>query len=330
MKPSILIIADFPNWAYFEIQQFIKNNLSKDFRIYLDYMIFNTKKKTRNPFKRMELIFKKHKYQETRKDNKYDIVFYLGFYFDKLMLNKYITKKIIKGIYTSQFPPQNINFNGNFDDFVLTYLQNCDAIICGSENILDIYKKSGIPSYNLNSVKDVNLFKRINDKKINSSKKFVIGWTGNPKRRFKGFYSHIIPSIKLVQNKYPEIEFKTRFSGSFNTLPRFFENVDLVLIASHADADPSLFGEASLMEVPCITTNLGRISDVVIDGENGFIVNKDIDEISEKIIYCYENRNQLFKMSKQIRRDFISVFDPSKTSIKWKIAFNEILNQIND
>ena len=34
MKPSVLIIADFPNWAYYEIQQFIKNNLSDEFDVY--------------------------------------------------------------------------------------------------------------------------------------------------------------------------------------------------------------------------------------------------------------------------------------------------------
>mgnify|MGYP006152197405 CR=1 FL=1 len=327
MKPDILIVADFPDWAFYEIQQFIKNNLSDDFNIYSDYLVYNTKKKSKNPIKRIKTALEKKKYQEIKKDKHYDIVVYLAFYFEGLMLNDWTTKHIIKGVYTDGFPPQNSDFKGDFSAFIKTYFSNCNAIICGSEQIHEIYKKSSVPSYNLNVVKDTQLFKRISEKQLNLSQEFIIGWTGNPNRHFKGLDSHIIPAIEIAKKKYPGIELKTRFSGSFTSLPRFFDDVDLVLIASNADADPSLFGEASLMEVPSISTSIGRIKDVIVDNRNGFIVNKDSQEMADKILYCYENRAHLLKMSKQIRNDFMIVFDPAIVIKNWKHAFNKVLRE---
>jgi len=325
VKPSILIIADFPNWAYHEIQQFVKNNVSDEFDIYCDYLIFNTIKKSRHPIRRFKTYRQKLKYQQIKKDNNYDIVVYLGFYFDELMKIKWKSKKIIKGIYTDSFPPKNSSFNGNLNEFKNRFLTNCDAIACGSEQIKLFYKKTFTPAYYVNINLNENLFRRNKNKKINLTKHFIIGWTGNPNREFKGLHSHIIPAIKLAQKEYPNIKFKTRFSGPIETLPFFYNNVDLIIIASDADAGPALFGEASLMEVPSISTDIGWPHQV-INNNNGFIIEKDIEQIAKKIIYLYEDRELLFKMSKQIRIDFLSVFNTKEIAQNWKNMFNEVLN----
>ena len=98
MKPSILIIADFPNWAYHSIQQFVVSQLSSEFCVYSDFVIYNSKKKSKNPVKRVKLFFEKKKYQVLKKDASYDIVVYLGFYFPELMNIKWVTKKVIRGV----------------------------------------------------------------------------------------------------------------------------------------------------------------------------------------------------------------------------------------
>lgn len=45
-KPQILIIADFPNWAYYFIQQFIVKNLSEEFEIDIRLTLIYYVKKT--------------------------------------------------------------------------------------------------------------------------------------------------------------------------------------------------------------------------------------------------------------------------------------------
>lgn len=326
MKPSILIIADFPNWAYHEIQKFIVQNLKDEFEIYSDFLIFNTYKKTKHPFKRLKLIWDKNKYQHIKNSNIYDIVVYLGFYFEEQMVINWQSKKIVKGIYTDGFPPQNANFVGNINEFKNKFLNNTDAVVCGSYLIHEFYKTNQLKSYYANCCINESLFKRGSKKQKNTKPNFIVGWTGNPKRTFKGLESHIIPAVKLAQKKYPDIELKTRFSGPMETLPMFYENVDMVVIASDADAGPSMFGEASLMEVPSVSTDIGWPHEVIQNGVNGFIVKKDVHQIATKIIELYENRELLYTMSKQIRNDYLEVLGKDKMIEKWRYMFNDLLN----
>lgn len=323
-KPTILIIADFPNWAYHEIIKFVSDNLSDNYDIFYDFLIYNSKKKSKNPFKRLKSYFNHHKYAKLKNDSSYDIVLYLAFYFENHIKVNWSSKKIIKGIFTDGFPPSNSEYSGNIEGFINYYLHNANAIVCGSNNITDFYKTYFQNTYYANMIIDQNIFKRQTIK--NSKENFILGWTGNPEREFKGYYSHIIPAISILKDKYPNIELKTRFSGPISTLPFFYEDIDLVIIASDADAGPSLFVEASLMDIPCISTNIGWPKDVIINGVNGYIIEKEICEIVNKIEFLYHNRDILDNMSKRIRKDFIEVFDKQIMISNWKKMFDEVLN----
>lgn len=328
MKPSVLIIADFPNWAYYEIQQFVKRNLSNDFNVYCDYLVFNSLKKTKNPIKRIKLKKEKNKFQYIREDNTYDIVVFLGFYFQENMKITWKAKTIIKGIYTDGFPPQNANFSGGLKEFNNRFFRDVDAVVCGSELIKEFYRHTVKKVYYANGILDKDLFRRQTKKIKNNTSTFNVGWTGNPSRKFKGLYSHIIPAVELAQKKHSEIQLKTRFSGEMKTLPLFYEDIDVVVIASDADAGPSLFGEASLMDTPSISTNIGWPYEVIENNKNGFIVEKNIKEISNKIIELYENRELLYNMSKRIRKDYLEIFNTKNFADKWKQMFNELLEDI--
>ncbi|RDI58375.1 glycosyltransferase family 4 protein [Flavobacterium glaciei] len=323
MKPSILIIADFPGWAYFEIQQFIKKNVSDDFDIYCDFLIYNTKVKSINPLKRIKSILDRKKYSRIRKDNTYDLVFDLAFYFEKQMKVNWVSKYKIKGIYTDGFPPSNSNFVGEPIAFINEFCFNTDALVCGSTQIKEFYSNLFPEVFYANCIIDDQLFKR---KTFNKKPNFIIGWTGNPKRDFKGYYSHVVKAVEILKVKYPDIELKSRFSGPIETLPSFYEDVDLVLIASDADAGPAMFGEAALMGVPSVSTNIGWPSQVIQDGINGFIVEKDLDKMVEKIEILYNNRSLLEEMSSRIRTDFQKEFNKQEMIDRWKILFTSVLN----
>ena len=328
-RPSILVIADFPNWAYFEIQQFIKLQLSDEYDIYSDFLIFHSEKKSLNPFSRLKMLRDKVKYQDIKADKNYHIVVFLGFYFTDQMSINFTADKVVKGIFTDGFPPSNANFDGNLEDFVGKYFSNTDAIVCGSSLIKDFYSSHMDRAYFANASLDDELFRRLEDKQLNNTSKFIVGWTGNPKREFKGYYTHILPAVELAKQKYPSIELKVRFSGPIDMLPSFYNDVDVVLIASEKDAGPSLFGEASLMEVPSISTDIGWPHDVIRSGENGFIVERNVEAISERLIFLYENRQELFLMSKKIRGDYLDVFNSDDMAKRWKSIFSELVNKTN-
>jgi hypothetical protein len=65
---------------------------------------------------------------------------------------------------------------------------------------------------------------------------FVVGWTGNPDRSFKGFYDFVVPAVEKAASLRKGVTLKARFKGPYGTLPRFYSDVDVLLIASSADA----------------------------------------------------------------------------------------------
>ena len=324
MKPSILIIADFPNWAYHTIQQFVASQLAQEFDIYSDFLIYNSKRKSKNPVKRIKMFFDKKKYQTLKKDASYDVVVYLGFYFPELMNIKWAAKKTIRGVYTDSFPPQNLNFTGSVDEFKKQYLKTTDALVCGSKKIKNDYIKLLKSTYFGSADIGEKIF--VPSCKEKDETKFTVGWTGNPRRKFKGYYTHILPAVELAKKAYPDIEFKSRFSGAIETLPLFYEDVDVCVIASDADAGPGLFSEASLMGVPCISTAIGIPNDVIKNRVNGFIIEKDINQIAEHIIKLYEDRALLKNMSLRIRKDYLAKYKSEILTNDWRNMFNEVLD----
>tara|TARA_B110000902_G_scaffold251944_1_gene312790 strand:- start:1377 stop:2375 length:999 start_codon:yes stop_codon:yes gene_type:complete len=324
-KPQILIIADFPNWAYYFIQQFIVKNLSEEFDIYSDFLGFNTSRKSKRPWVRFKNLLDRRKYQNIRKDREYDLVVSLAHYIPDLVDVKWTSKKSIIGIYTDGFPPRNANFDGSIDDFYNQKLKKYDAIVVGANSIKSIYESVSKNVYFANMAYDQDFFNRLSPKVENNTKDFIIGWTGQATRDFKGYYTHVVPAIEIVQKIYPQITLKSRFSGPIETLPRFYDDVDLVVIASDADAGPFLFCEASLMSIPCISTRIGMVQDVIVDNVNGIFIDKRIDIIVENIIHLYENRDILHSMSRRIRSDFICKLGATVMTTKWIELFNNVL-----
>ena len=209
-KKDILIYGDQPLWAYHNIIKFLILNLSDKYNFYTDFVSFHIDSNSRNPLLFFQFLKNKFLYQKLKKNNKYDIVLYLGFYFPKFSKHHVKSNQIIKGIYTEGFPPKSISFDKNIHQFINEYFNEDDFIVCGSKNIHNTYKKYFKNIYEANGDIILNLFENKNKKKAN--KYFTIGWTGNPKREFKGFYSHIVPAVNTLKEKFKNIKFKTRFS----------------------------------------------------------------------------------------------------------------------
>ncbi|ACU06805.1 hypothetical protein FIC_00338 [Flavobacteriaceae bacterium 3519-10] len=322
LKPSVLIISDFPQWAYHGIQHFIAESLNSEYDFYYDFLIFNSKRRSKNPKTILSNYFLKKKYTKLKNDRHYDIVLYLAFYFDEQMKINFTATKTIKGIYTDGFPPSNSTYEGDVTGFMKRFFSNTDAMVCGSQNIRGFYEPVFSKVYFANGVIDDKLFSR---KSARSKDKFVIGWTGNPNREFKGYYSHILPAIEILKKKYEDIEFVSRFSGPLVTLPQFYEQLHLVIIASEADAGPALFGEASLMEVPCVTTKIGWPAEVIQDGLSGFFVEREVRDIVSKVEVLYNNRSLLESMAVRIRVDYQNHFNKDQMIDNWRTLFNNVL-----
>ncbi len=331
-KPKILVVADRPLWAYHYIQRFIAKSISMHYDVYTDY-ISNYPLQPATTLKAMiSRSIHKTRYCRFRRilkpSDTYDIAVLLGFYFARSSQLHFRARHVVKGIFTDGFPPngvdeyeQSITTAG----FVEKYLSDATAVVCGSKMIEARFKGLHPFVCYANGALSAKQFRRATPKIKNDSTRFIVGWTGKPTRNFKGFYDYVVPAVEGAARLRPGIKLKTRFKGPMATLPEFYSDVDVLLIASSADAGPSLFSEGGLCDVPSISTRIGFPNEVIRHGENGLLVDRNAQEMCNALVRLYDDRDLLYKMSLQIRSDVELQLGESANRTRWLELFARLI-----
>ena len=346
-KKSILFIADKPNWAYHNLIKTWATGLTEfdcyiafeeDFLIrskkfsFVEKLLINNinvlrkKEKSYNIDRSLTFSFPNYKYPPVYEVNSgkkvnlknFDIIYECAFYFQFMAKIPFVSNRKYVGIYTDSFPHEGPNYDAktstnlhelNRKEFFTKYLQNYDGIIVGNSNLLEDYKSLSNKIVFANGIFRQDDF--IENKNVGKNDGLTIGWTGNPNRAMKGFREVIEPAIELVKSTGRKINLKTKFTGSYDEILEFYTDVDLIVIASEADTGPSLFAEASLSNVPSISTRIGFPKMIIQDRVNGIFVNRDINEIRDAIIELYDDRELLSQFSNKIKSDYLKQLDNS-------------------
>lgn len=113
-------------------------------------------------------------------------------------------------------------------------------------------------------------------------------------------------------------EDKIRFLGQIEAIERVYKEIDILVMTSDTESTPRAMLEAMYNEIPVISTNVGSISQIVIEGKNGFLVEKEdwksiarytdtilsdkklMEEFKKKAKIHIENNFSIQKMGKEI------------------------------
>lgn len=116
------------------------------------------------------------------------------------------------------------------------------------------------------------------------------------------------PVMEYVKGK--PIEKDVLFLGKQENVSELYSISDLMLLLSEKESFGLVLLEAMACEVPCIGTAVGGIPEVIIPGENGYLVPLgDIDSVAEyglKILKDPHLHNQLKERAVQIVKERFS------------------------
>lgn len=143
---------------------------------------------------------------------------------------------------------------------------------------------------------------------------------------------------RIVKQKYPDAVFNylgaegdikltdidkyikddiVKYLGTTNDVRLYIEDALLLLLSSYREGLPMSIMEAESMGRGIITSNSVGCKDTVIDGYNGFLIEKkDVKAMSEKCIYAIEHFDEMVVMGQNARKFAEENFDCNKINEK--------------
>lgn len=92
--------------------------------------------------------------------------------------------------------------------------------------------------------------------------------------------------------------------GYRDDVNKFYFISDMFVLTSEREGFPNVLLEAMAFGVPAITTEVGGVKEMIREGENGFVVNPDSDEIAAKMETIAKNPERYKKFCEDSARDF--------------------------
>jgi glycosyltransferase involved in cell wall biosynthesis len=159
---------------------------------------------------------------------------------------------------------------------------------------------------------------------IGDKKRLVAGHVGK-KCEAKGQDEIIIPAFQSanVESIYNMNDYRSR--RPYCEMVEFYQGMDVFVVASEEDGTPNGALEAAACGRPIISNRIGNMPEFIVDGYNGFLVKKDVNEYIDKLNYLNENREMLKIMGENARKTIEDGWTWKIQSDNYRQMFKDIL-----
>jgi len=123
------------------------------------------------------------------------------------------------------------------------------------------------------------------------------------------------------------------YLGYRSDAARIIAQADVLILPSHREAFPTVILEAMALGKPVIATDCGGPSEMVIDGETGYVIPvNDPLSLSETILDAYLNRDKLKEMGGKGQRRFKDNFRLEEHVVHFEELYRQVLekNRVSD
>lgn len=291
----ILLVCDRQYWAYDSIvQALIKYNVNKDLSLEPFYI-----KGGDNNFNKIK--------------TQYDLIFVLGW---QLLLKKgmfgiqfrnkvFELDKTISGIHSHHSWDRRMTMPDRHVKppvKLIRFLSKYKGINAVSKRLYLLFKSAGLEQvvYTPNGV-DTELFRPF--KEPFEGDELVVGYSGSLKHDWrKGITEFIEPACRKAGVKLKKAMLADGHYVPIDKMPQFYNDIDVYLCASSSEGFSLSVLEASSCGRPIISTKVGGCEDLIEEGVNGFLVDRNVDEIADKLILFKENRKLVKQMGDANRK----------------------------
>ena len=134
------------------------------------------------------------------------------------------------------------------------------------------------------------------------------------------------PERKHILNlvKQYNLEVFVSLAGETTEIDKYYKSCDLVILPTHYEGLPIALIEAMQYAKPIIATNVGGVSEIVQDGYNGNLIEKnDYNTLADQIVHYYDN-NLFNEMGNNAIKVYADKFSYESICVK----MNDIINNL--
>jgi len=195
-------------------------------------------------------------------------------------------------------------------------------------NNYEMWDKSGrLPNtYHISNGVDREIFKPHGDI---DKRKFKALWCGSRfHQQVKGYHDILLPLQRNLRRRGIELELRLTNSGgkdrlTLNQMANWYNSGSVYVIASKTEGTPNPGIESASCGLPVISTHCGNMPELIKNGHNGFICNRDPKSLENSIIMT---QSKLKEMSHNMIHE-IEPWDWKIRSQEYYSLFRKLLNK---
>jgi FkbM family methyltransferase len=119
-----------------------------------------------------------------------------------------------------------------------------------------------------------------------------VGWAGSltNNKDVRGYHDFIVPAVESIEGVELLTAAREDKWRNQDEMREFYRSLDVYICASRAEGTPNTCLEAAACGVPLLTTRVGNMPQLIKPGVNGSFIERDIEDIVEKLIELRDNR----------------------------------------
>jgi glycosyltransferase involved in cell wall biosynthesis len=106
----------------------------------------------------------------------------------------------------------------------------------------------------------------------------------------------------------------------------FYHSLDVYVCASRSEGTPNPCLEAMACGLPVITTRVGNMPELIRDGENGYLVERNVAAIAEKVARLRDDPVARERMGRAARAAVVESWDWRRQATRYHAMLQSVLS----
>lgn len=133
----------------------------------------------------------------------------------------------------------------------------------------------------------------------------------------KGYSEYVVPACCKAGCKLITAIARTETCLPPEQMPAFWNSVDVMLLPSSSEGFSIAALEAAACGRPVISTRVGGSTELIKSGTNGFLVERTVEAIADRLVWLQDNRDQLYLMGLEARSVAVAEWSWQHRAAAW-------------